>query len=291
MAPSVPDWIKRFPSVGGSDPSQSSPPPPPCPEAVECFKAFVEAQSFPDILRHFSELLGHIKISPGRFCEFFPKFKHALMPYVPFRYKEIFKILETKYKQKPYEGMPAEKQRVLVVGAGPCGMRTAIEVQLLGAKTIVIEKREDFTRHNILKLWKFLVADFKMLGIKKFVGKFCAGPINHIGIKTLQLFLAKVTLMLGVQVEAPIALLELVEPSNGAGWKAKYSKESVLLDSYEFDMLVVASGKKVAVEGFNRRSLDAKLSIAVTANLLQQGTPEEAAVEQISGISKQYHQV
>ena len=33
--------------------------------------------------------------------------------------------------------------------------------RLLGAKVLVIEKREDFTRHNILKLWKFLLADFK----------------------------------------------------------------------------------------------------------------------------------
>ena len=56
-------------------------------------------------------------------------------------------------------------------------------------------------------------------------------------------------------------------------------------------MCIIASGKRVPIEGFNRRSLDAKLSIAVTANFVNSATKEEAAVNQISGISKQYHQV
>ena len=37
--------------------------------------------------------------------------------------------------------------QVTVVGAGPCGLRTAIEAQLLGARVTVIEKRTSFTRH------------------------------------------------------------------------------------------------------------------------------------------------
>ena len=55
--------------------------------------------------------------------------------------------------------------------------------------------------------------------------------------------------------------------------------------------LVIASGKRVPIEGFDRRSLDAKLSIAVTANFVNTHTPEEAEVRQISGIAKHFHQV
>ena len=85
--------------------------------------------------------------------------------------------------QKPYQSCVAEKMKVLVAGAGPCGLRTAIEAQLLGAQVIVIERREDFSRNNVLKLWKFLIDDLKSLGAKKFFGKFCTGNINHCGIR------------------------------------------------------------------------------------------------------------
>ena len=53
---------------------------------------------------------------------------------------------------------------MLIVGAGPCGLRTAVETQLLGANTILIERRNAFTRNNVLKLWKFLIEDLKSLG-------------------------------------------------------------------------------------------------------------------------------
>ena len=56
-------------------------------------------------------------------------------------------------------------------------------------------------------------------------------------------------------------------------------------------VLVVASGKNVPIEGFDRRSLDAKLAIAVTANFVNSHTAEEAEVRQISGVAKQFHQV
>ena len=130
------------------------------------------------------------------------------------------------------------------------------------------------------------------------MGKFCSGTINHIGIKTLQLFLTKVCLFIGIRVETQLGLVDLREPHNDSkgeidktiGWTAKLTPEGHELENFEFDMIVVATGKKVPLEGFNRRSLDAKLSIAVTANLVNSGTREEAQVNQISGISKQYHQ-
>ena len=61
------------------------------------------------------------------------------------------------------------------------------------------------------------------------------------------------------------------------------------MDNFAFDFIVIASGRKVAVEGFNRRSLDAKLSIAVTANFVNHETSEEHAVKEIAGLSKQYN--
>lgn len=68
----------------------------------------------------------------------------------------------------------------LVIGGGPCGLRTAIELSLMGAKVVVIEKRDSFSRHNVLHLWPFTIHDLRSLGAKKFYGKFCAGAIDHI---------------------------------------------------------------------------------------------------------------
>lgn len=68
----------------------------------------------------------------------------------------------------------------LIIGAGPCGLRTAIDLSFLGAKVVVIEKRDAFSRNNVLHLWPFTIHDLRGLGAKKFYGKFCAGSIDHI---------------------------------------------------------------------------------------------------------------
>ena len=97
--------------------------------------------------------------------------------------------------------------------------------------------------------------------------------------------------MIGVEVVAPCGLVEMSEPDdNGKKWTAVTQPSHESISALEFDMIIIASGKKVAIEGFDRRSLDAKLSIAVTANFVITGSPEEAAVRQISGIAKQFHQ-
>lgn len=86
----------------------------------------------------------------------------------------------------------------LIIGSGPAGLRTAIELQLLGAsKVVVVEKRSRFSRNNVLHLWPFVIDDLKSLGAKKFYGKFCAGSIDHISIRQLQLILLKICLMIG----------------------------------------------------------------------------------------------
>ena len=36
---------------------------------------------------------------------------------------------------------------MVVIGAGPIGLRTAIESQLMGARVVVMEKRKSFTRY------------------------------------------------------------------------------------------------------------------------------------------------
>ena len=77
MPVTAPAWLRRQPSA------PSGPPPPP--EAIEAFKALVDAEHFPDILKAHKELMKQLNMSPGPFYEFYPKFKAAIRDHLPFR--------------------------------------------------------------------------------------------------------------------------------------------------------------------------------------------------------------
>ena len=63
---------------------------------------------------------------------------------------------------------------------------------------------------------------------------------------------------------------------------------SVFECSEKYDIVVCATGRKVPIPGFPRKSLDAKMSIAITANFANSNTAEERRVAEIPGLSKQY---
>jgi hypothetical protein len=270
-------------------------------DGIEAFKQFYDCEYLEETLQLFNRVCEGAKLPRGgRYTEFFPYLKAAYKDALPYKYKEIFKILEKKAAQSLYESNTVgqtEKNRVLVVGAGPVGLRSAIEVQLLGARVVVVERRPKFTRNNVLKLWKFLIDDLKSLGAKKFYGKFATGSINHINIRSLQLILTKISLMLGITVYSPCKFDGISEPvlteegSLISGWKAKFSEGvSELVESFIFDVIIGASGKNCVLDGFSRYSLDARLAIAITANFVNHGTSAEQAVEEIGGLGRQFDQ-
>lgn len=53
---------------------------------------------------------------------------------------------------------------VLVVGAGPAGLVSAIELTLMGASVRVVEKRPYLTRNNVLHLWQCTVQEVREAG-------------------------------------------------------------------------------------------------------------------------------
>ena len=267
---------------------------PPSQEVLNNFQLFYEASTFPVAKSSFERVLVALDLEPGPFHLFFPKLKNRLQRHLSYKYQAIWTILEKKSKLNVYGNGIASDYNVLVVGAGPCGLKSAVETQFLGAETVVVEKREDFTRNNVLKLWKFLLDDLKSIGIKNLYGQFATGEVNHIGIKTLQLVLSKIALLTGVKIVCPIVFDGLSMPSrSGKRWTGKFSPEDHLINHFNFDMIIIASGKNVPNtihDDFGRHSLGAKLSIAVTANFVNTRSTEEQSVNQIAGLSKQYHQ-
>ena len=60
---------------------------------------------------------------------------------------------------------------------------------------VVVEKRDRFSRNNVLHLWPYNIHDLRGLAAKKFCGKFCAGSIDHVSIRQLQCILLKVNIL------------------------------------------------------------------------------------------------
>ncbi|XP_076668643.1 molecule interacting with CasL isoform X3 [Andrena cerasifolii] len=261
--------------------------------ANEVFDQFCNAATLKSILGHFRQLCELLKIRPNTVSQFYPKLKSKLRSW---KAQALWKKFDQRANHKCYNrGKACPNTRVLIIGGGPCGLRSAIEAQLLGAKVVVVEKRDRMSRNNVLHLWPFVIQDLRGLGAKKFFGKFCAGSIDHISIRQLQCILLKVALILGVEFHENVSFDSLIPPPENQeegkiGWRAKATPADHPVSQYEFDVLIGADGKRNTLEGFKRKEFRGKLAIAITANFINKRTEAEARVEEISGVAFIFNQ-
>ncbi|XP_046896612.1 F-actin-monooxygenase mical1 isoform X1 [Hypomesus transpacificus] len=252
------------------------------------FDHFVLAQSCKDVQRYFAELCHHLEVDPQDYQTFYSKLKEKLNYW---KAKALWVKLDKRAAHPDYQnGNVCAKNKCLVLGAGPCGLRTAIELALLGAQVVVLEKRESFARNNVLHLWPYTICDLRGLSAKKFYGKFCTGALDHISIRQLQLILLKVALLLGVEVHTGVEFRGLQEPSGNTGWTAKLHPESHPAGTFQFDVFISAGGGRYVPDGFKRKELRGKLAIGITANFINRRTAAEAQVAEISGVARIYNQ-
>ncbi|TSS48102.1 [F-actin]-methionine sulfoxide oxidase mical1 [Bagarius yarrelli] len=253
------------------------------------FDAFVLAQTCKEVQQKFSELCRHLELDAHDYRHFYSKLKAKLNYW---KAKELWQKIDKRAAHPDYEqGKPCANTKCLVLGAGPCGLRTAIELALLGAKVVLLEKRTSFSRNNVLHLWPYTIRDLRNLGAKKFYGKFCSGALDHISIRQLQLILLKLALLLGVEVHTGVTYNGLVEPQgSGTGWRALLHPESHPAFSYQFDVFISAGGGRFVPVGFKRKELRGKLAIGITANFVNHRTTAEAQVPEISGVARIYNQ-
>ncbi|CAJ0926155.1 unnamed protein product, partial [Mesorhabditis belari] len=195
------------------------------------------------------------------------------------------------------ESKAANRLNVLIIGAGPCGLRTAIECALLGSRVVLIEQRDKFSRNNVLHLWEFVIHDLKSFGAKIFYPKFCTGSIEHISIRQMQCILLKVALCYGVQVYEGVTYKDLLTPQprfdkneTYSGFRASLEPADHLLGDYEFDVLIGADGKRNTIKGFSRDEMRGKLAIGITANFVNRHTAAEERVPEISGVAYIFNQ-
>ncbi|XP_034484694.1 F-actin-monooxygenase Mical isoform X1 [Drosophila innubila] len=257
-------------------------------EAAELFDLLCVATTMRQILALHRAMCEAVGLRPSPLNDFYPKLKVKVRSW---KAQALWKKFDARAAHRVYgKGNACTGTRVLVIGAGPCGLRTAIEAQLLGAKVVVLEKRDRITRNNVLHLWPFVITDLRNLGAKKFYGKFCAGSIDHISIRQLQCMLLKVALLLGVEIHEGVGFDHVVEPSgDGTGWRAAVTPSDHAVSHYEFDVLIGADGKRNMLD-FRRKEFRGKLAIAITANFINKKTEAEAKVEEISGVAFIFNQ-
>nr|XP_055171345.1 F-actin-monooxygenase MICAL3 isoform X4 [Nyctereutes procyonoides] len=257
------------------------------------FDRFVQATTCKGTLRAFQELCDHLELKPKDYRSFYHKLKSKLNYW---KAKALWAKLDKRGSHKDYKkGKACTNTKCLIIGAGPCGLRTAIDLSLLGAKVVVIEKRDAFSRNNVLHLWPFTIHDLRGLGAKKFYGKFCAGAIDHISIRQLQLILLKVALILGIEIHVNVEFQGLVQPpedqeNERIGWRALVHPKTHPVSEYEFEVIIGGDGRRNTLEGFRRKEFRGKLAIAITANFINRNTTAEAKVEEISGVAFIFNQ-
>ncbi|XP_064833923.1 F-actin-monooxygenase MICAL2 isoform X3 [Oncorhynchus masou masou] len=262
-------------------------------QAGKLFENFIQASTCKGTLQSFNLLCRLLDLDPQDHETFYCSLKTRLTSW---RAKALWTKLDKRTCHKEYKkGQACVGTKCLIIGGGPCGLRTAIELALLGAKVVVIEKRDTFSRNNVLHLWPYTIHDLKGLGAKKFYGKFCAGAIDHISIRQLQLMLLKIALLVAVEFHVNVEFVKLLEPpenqeNDGPGWRAEIRPSDHPMANIDFDVVVGADGRRNTLEGFKRKEFRGKLAIAITANFVNRNTTAEAKVEEISGVAFIFNQ-
>ncbi|XP_055010609.1 F-actin-monooxygenase mical2b isoform X5 [Boleophthalmus pectinirostris] len=260
---------------------------------AKLFENFVQESTCKGTLQAFNVMCRKLDLDPSDSSTFYAELKAKVTCW---KAKALWAKLDKRMSHKEYrKGQAAVGTRCLIIGGGPCGLRTAIELALMGAKAVVIEKRDSFSRHNVLHLWPFTIHDLRGLGAKKFYGKFCAGAIDHISIQQLQLILLKVALLVAVEFHINTEFVKLLEPpedqeNKEIGWRAAIRPADHPVANFDFDVIVGADGRRNTLDGFKRKEFRGKLAIAITANFINRNTTAEAKVEEISGVAFIFNQ-
>ena len=106
----------------------------------------------------------------------------------PHRTKALILGLANNWKNRP--APTRDPARMVISGAGPVGLRAAVEAALMGMRVHVLEKRDEFSRVNILMLWQGTADDLVAYGARTFYPKFNNRSIDgaplHLGTREIQ---------------------------------------------------------------------------------------------------------
>ncbi|KAJ3041566.1 [F-actin]-monooxygenase mical3 [Rhizophlyctis rosea] len=182
------------------------------------FVQFMDAVDVQDTLEEF-EALRTSALSTDLYA--FPPFeryevlKQSLLPHLIYRQKTLFATLDAKRLSSSHirSSLPTDSPpRTVISGAGPCGLRAAVESAILGHDVTVIEIRTEFSRHNVIKTWRCTIYDLMSLGLGSFMPNVRVHGHPHLGIRQIQMVLLKAALVLGVRVLYGVGVCGILSP-------------------------------------------------------------------------------
>lgn len=163
----------------------------------DAFHEFITGDEVGQVLEAFQQIkCGLLKLQDGEQVTIEKLHSAAVQSDLPYKTKRLIQLLRerrTRCSEAEYNG-----KRVAVSGAGPCGLRAAVECRMLGYSVTVVERRASFSRHNIIKTWRETVVDLLGFGLQQFIPNFKAHGHCHLGIRQAQIVLLKAALLFGV---------------------------------------------------------------------------------------------
>jgi len=305
----APEETQEIETVAGQPPTEAAPTEmvveqtleSPLESPSEVFARFLSSDSIKQVYSSFGQLLRHCEEAEadGRtaasttgqvaaedtpvppYC----RFRQVLGGALPWRARSVWTLLDTRLHGPEYKEAPLKGKHAVICGAGPCGIRTALELVMLHADVTVLEKRAPVDacgRINRVHLWEWCKQDLLGWGAKIFdpPGGAFGGDNDfcHIGLGELQLLLLKNALLLGTRF---LFRAEAVQVKDG---------ELLLKDGQRLpcDMLVLASGANSQLsESVGLRSVALGLrgkgsAIGVVANFVHGRDARQMALRQFA---------
>ncbi|ETM47371.1 hypothetical protein L914_07909 [Phytophthora nicotianae] len=267
------------------------------PSVRSTFKTFIAAQDLCETLAAFNNLLADCGLNGAKMQEPWHVYFHirnAVYSRLGYRQKQLFRLLDARFNLDVYKQRYASKQGVCIVGAGPVGLRAAVELALLGAHVSVLEKRTKFSRENRLHLWPWVVQDLASLGAKVLFKNFCKSRTYfHVSTRQLQIIVLKVALLVGVKVYSATSFESIVAPSSEKNGNLFYSiKTEPQIPVAEVTAVLGATGvndQLAAPAGITRFVFSQKESLGIVCYFPNLETLEETKVKEFSWTTQLKH--
>ena len=188
--------------------------------------------------------------------------------------KQFFQQLEKiqrEFNPKSDEHSSLHCKRIGVVGAGPVGLFQAIVLRLMGADVVVLERRREFSRNNVVHIWPSTLDLLKHLGVKYFHKKLGAGGLHHVAIKTLQLCLLKVALVVGCRFFTGVAVKGPDFHHETQSWCLSSNSDDCISLLWPVEVVIAADGEHSAIAqrcGLRHHAFQAGPAIGITGNFV-----------------------